>query len=445
MSLIIIRHFLHSVRWSAVEVVGYHLLLAAHHTILFRTVTPAFYGIVGTTFSLVYLIAFIADMGLEASLSAFLSRWTLNAQEARHFLIKSFVPTCVVWILACTCLVLFKYIAGSDVGELIGYIIILSGIEALRRPLKTMHQLIFQGHIVALTEVAMLVTYLMCVWGWYFLHQSITPAVIFIPFIVLAGISCAVLAYAFYGYYTTLPQYDTPDHAESGATIIKQRFFNALAQVSILPFSSNFLVPLFAYQFGAVYAGMLKLASNLVHNGATIITKVLNTSSRVGFAHAKNLSHESQVALFSLITAALYNSLYALLIFCIINHQMIFDWCNIHDQASALIVTLFFIILVTDTIALTYEKLFETKAQAGTLSIIYIIGCILALAIGMASEHISPVLTLLLLALVRVSTCALLAGLSLHMWRLAMSYTMQPAVFFATIIVSLAVKLISAR
>ena len=121
-----------------------------------------------------------------------------------------------------------------------------------------------------------------------------------------------------------------PEHAHSPVSwphmplrIAKTRLFAWSNQCISQLFSGNFLVPICALHFGLEQASLMKVITSISYWITLIGTKVFGITGSALLAHVKTRSAETQQRAFEFVSFLLTQSLYALLIFLLINGKKI--------------------------------------------------------------------------------------------------------------------------
>jgi hypothetical protein len=442
-SLTTYQKIIKSIRWNAIESIAYHFLLALHQIALFKVLSYEEYGHIGVAFSILYLAVWIGDLGFDAALSTFWFFWSQSKETVRSFLSTNSVPN-ILFFLCCTFgMALIPTIHGYTIS---GTLCTISSIalisEIIRRLCKTIMQLLFKNSAIATAELIFMAIYLSLVWGLYFNGITLTVITTLAPLAISSLISTAFCLISIQRWYTQLPHHASGqnDDTPTAMRIARFRFFSYGNAMGSLLFSSNFLVPLFAFKFGSAHAGLLKLASSVVHSITIVLQKTFGNACRALLAHARNVDDmsKSQQYIFITITGYLYQLLYGLLIFCAINHRFLVQASGAADTYAKLLLILFFIISLLDNFAITYEKLYEINERSDILCLFNGLGSLLLIVLVIPTAPlISPVTLLLIIALIRLSLLVLASGMTFMIYRVNPYQTIKPAFILGTIVISL--------
>jgi len=449
--IVIYQKFIRNLGWNACESIAYHFLLTLHQMALFKVLAYEEYGAIGTAFSLLYLSIWILDFGFDATLAPFWHTWSSTKKNVQRFVWYNSSASIggLLFLAALLTSGMPARLLHYKISAPLALIIMLAiGSEVLRRWCKTVLQLLFETQLMALAELIFMSIYLVTVWGIYFYGIPLTISTTLLPLAISSLASVGFCIFLFRRWYQELPENHPSDsvdeHDENNQSelpsawrVIRFRLFAYGNALSTLPFSSNFLVPLFAVTFGISAAGLLKLASSIVHNFTVVLQKTFGNTCRALLAHIRSEDDNQQEA-FLMVTHYLYQVLYALLIFCAINHRFIARISGAANTYAGTLLALFFTISFLDNFAITYEKLYEVNERSDILCLFNGLGSILlGCLLFFTSGFISPVTLLLLIALIRLSVLALTTCLTFALYRISPYKTMEPTVILCAIVTSL--------
>lgn len=419
--------------WNAGEAITYHLLLMLHQMCVFYVLTPSLFGVIGTAFSLLYLSVWLIDLGLESTLAPRFTHWSLSKSHARTFFLYNSIPNLVFFLITTTFLIWH-----TAQTALVITIAIAVLCEYFRRITKGILLLLFDNRFIAIAEAVFMLTYLSLVWTCYLITHTLTIYTTIIPLIISSALSSFLCAQSLNRWYLTLPTTTDNVQQPSFSAILRIRLFPYINTVGMLFFSSNFLVPLFATQFGTSHAGLLKLATTLVHSITIVLQRTFGNTCRAVLAHLKSIDTQAQQDIFMTISTYLYQALYALMIFCFINHRFVTRICGAADQHGIALLSLFFVINFLDNFIITLEKLYEMNERTEILSIFNGISIIILLCIALtATSWSSPITLLIVIALTRISIVALTIGFTCIFYRIAPHKAVQPTFILSAIATSL--------
>ncbi|PKN03852.1 hypothetical protein CVU75_00040 [Candidatus Dependentiae bacterium HGW-Dependentiae-1] len=282
--------FFKSIRWNFFDACVYQLILTGHYAALFYFTSPVFFGMMGTIFSLVFLLATLANAGLDGTLSAFFIRIVCSRDQMKQIIMRHLGFTLFLAFTLGTITLISSWFISHHLPPLSCTLaLILLGIlmcESIKKSLRMFLQLAFRAPIVAAIESATVICYVSWVWLGYYYGQSLTLMHLFLP--MFACWLCATLAYSFFviQLYKQLPQKTVaPTELIAQTLFIKSRFFNMLNQLVHQLFSSNFLVPFFAMRGGFAVAGQLKLICYISYGITSALQKIIGFSASAFFSN----------------------------------------------------------------------------------------------------------------------------------------------------------------
>ncbi len=435
----IYKEFWHSIKWNGLESVLYHGLLLMHQLALYNITSHAIYGLIGITFSYIFLSRTIINVGLDASLGAFWNTITTSRTTFRKIIgyniILNFIIAGMISVVA-TLVVIYQLPTFNHLN--IPLLCIVLGImlfESLKRTGKTIVQLQFLNHISALIETIGIILYICLVWNIYYINGSISLYTIFVPMFCISGLTLLFFMASIFSIYIQLPD-KANTVSFSYRRIIKSRLFNYSNELSNIFFSGNFLIPFFALHTSLAHIGTLKLITHISHEITSILRAIFGQASYAIFAHTKNMGINIKKKAFSFITHYMYQAVYVLLIFCIINYHK-FAYAQALNSQGLMIATIYFIITFSENFFMAYEKLFITEEKSYYLLAINglsFTGMYLILIYMPASNIL---ITLASVVIIRIISFALLSIISFYIWHIKPSIEVRPTFGLSALVFSL--------
>lgn len=428
-----------SMAWNTLEAVFYQGLLLAHQLLLFQCVGRSEYGLIGALFSFTYLVVTLINFGFDISLAPFFKTATKNKHNFKAIFFVQLIPEyfliATIFIIA----MIFKPYFPHDwaaryqlTNALIIGLMLLALFESTKKTFRAILHHAFLNHKTAFVEIATIVCYTAMVWGCYCMGSPLSLPVIFVPMIITSGFCCLALGWHTAQLYRRLP--DPLSHGTDERLpmafqlrILKNRFFNFLNQASHMIFSSNFLVPFFALQFGLQQASILKLVSTIVYCITIILQKVFGISSASMLSHIKESSLDNKRATFAIISNRLNQTLMAIAIFFILNFNTVISWsAAISNRQTWHLLYLFFIISFSENLFIAYEKFYITEEKADYLFIFNLIVMCLMGSMLYHAHSVAPLALLIAIIAIRILAFLGLSALSFYHWQLRPSYTVNP-------------------
>jgi len=437
--------FSKSLAWNTVESLLYNAIMMVHQWALFEHASLSMLGLIGTFFSCIYLAATAIDLGLEASLAPFFEIWSASKKSFRAFLVRQLLPNYLVGLIVMVGAYLVHRFSGSPFPVLAHLDLLTAACMALtiftestRKTLKTILQIAFQNKAHTILEVGMIIIYICIVWGGYLIGYPLDVPLIFGALCVASVAATMGTLFWVIKWYRTLPagHEDVPTY--SPMRILKSRFFGHLHRISTTVFSFNFIVPLFAYLFGMEYAGILKFVSNITHNITSIIYKIFGASGNALLAHTRYENRNNQQELFGQLTSKLNQTMYALIIFFIINHRLLLGMSKAPlNYLSIAFFALSFIMQLAESFGLSFEKLFLVYERAEILFAVSASAILSILMIAFFAPSLEPLPPLFIFTTIRTLDLAILHLIALFSWKIRAYWQVQIPYFIGSVLASL--------
>lgn len=430
--------FGYSAAWNMLESVWYQVMLFAHQCALYHILSATEYGKIGTLFSLIYLAIALFNFGLDSSISPFF----LHASKSKNDAWKSIILP-IILHLGTLLLIAVAGIGGAyylDVSSfsLDASLCILMGLifvsEALKKSLRTVLHCAFKNNLTTAIELITITGYIGIVWTLHFFGYVLGLYTLFVPMAITSLLSLSLLCITTYSWYCSLPH--SGESPSPTSRIIRHRVCAYGTQLSNIFFSANFLVPLFAWQFGVEYAAILKLISYFTYFIHTVIYKAFGISLQACFAALKQEPISVKGHFFARTTNYLYQLLYGIFIFFAINYQKIWLLKKIStDQSIVIVGYLFFIGTLIENFLVSYEQLYQIEEKTAYLSILNVINIMLLAGLVATHSISSPISFLLIFIALRLCTIASIAIGAFYLWRIRPEWQpkIKPAFCFITI------------
>jgi len=410
------RQFEYSIQWGLIESGVYHMLLFLHQISLFAFITPELYGIIGALFSLLYMSVVLSDLGLESTLPVFFPSGITSKNHVKSILFSQCIPGVILMvILAC---ITFWY--GSKYTMTDGYSLgIMSALcitEGAKKIGKKLLALLFFNKALAIIEMCALLWYIICVWSCIMSGVSIGLLQVFGPMLMSSVGSLIVILIILYRWYSTLEAVSTTCIVDS-RTLITQRFFNYITHLSHVFFSSNFLIPFFAVQFGAASAGGFKLISSLVSSLTIAFKKIFGGSAAALLAHMHHHDVPTKQHAFNvIIKRSWHGTLWCLAIFMIITTILTYSHSKAFTLFNYPMVFAYVVLTFSEYFFVAYEVFFITQRRSAALMIISLVSLILIAAGIYATQGSSPLILIIALCAARACTFTFMTTAWLYLW-----------------------------
>ena len=412
-------YFIRTIRWNAFDSLLTQGLLVAHHCAVRYYLGAEFHGEFGTALALMYSALVVINWGLDSSLSIVFSYIAKSQAHARTIFRQSIFPQIFIILLFGISLVL----AGKHTLYVIIAAILIT--ESIKKSCKVLLQLALHTQITALTEITGMVTYLMVVWSWYYTGNGMTLVSAFTALLCVSFLQLITLAVAVCSWYRLLPSVDIPEVTWTWR-IAKSRLFVGSNQVIAQFFSANFLVPFFALSCGFAYASFFKIVSSAALWVTLIGQKIFGVSGAAILARTKELSLETKRAIFIAMTHRLYQVLYILIIFVVINGTTLFvTQCSSYAPRALVIGLTMLILSFLESFFVLYDRWYIIEERAYFLLFFNILSCLLLYSIMHNFLCFSDIGIVISMIIVRAMAIISLTLFSFYYWRLRPSLRLE--------------------
>lgn len=424
------RTFAQALHWNTLECVIYQGLFLAHQIAFFSHASAPLYGLVGILFSLVYLMVYFGNCGLDASLAPFFHQSSADKHSFKAIVVPQLAVNALLYSAALSIIYIVKTlllpISISPLLYCILSLLVLS--ESTKKTIRTLLHLAFLNKTTTVIEILSISSYTGLVWLIYYLQGGFTVYTLFVPMLLVSCSVTTALALVLYRWYSSLPDAASVHTQVPLKRLLKSRLFTSVHTLGHIVFSSNFIVPLCAARFGLEHAGVLKFISTIAYTVAAIVHRIFGFSLDALFIRITNTNNNaSEKEAFSLATEKLHHVLYAVLLFLCINHHKII---GLRAQESSFLTTssafVFLILMLSEHLFTVYEKFYISKERADVLVFLHSIVTASAYMIITFTQWSSLTYMLSVIVVIRLAACALLAALSFYQWRIVPSFRLNP-------------------
>lgn len=353
----IYQFFSYSAFWNTVESISYQSILVLHQYALYQILPKNIYSSISICFSLIYLGISVCNFGLDNCIGPFF--WHISETQSnallffKRLLLNHLYILLIISIVSIPCM---YYFLRSDIT--ISMLIIMAFLFIAESIKKTMRILLHCALINRRTtyiELTALLSYVFIIWMLYYHNYTLNNIAIFVPMTLISWISLLGLGYVMYEWYKQLPISHISSPAKVHTEIAHYRMQSYTTQLSRIAFSSNFLIPLFAWHCGIEYVGILKLVSYVSYFIYTVMYKIFGEAlqSCLALWHTIN-THEEQKDFFNTINHYMY-SLLSGTIFII---YILAQYFNMLDTIKT-IGCLFFLCMFIENFIISYEKMYQ--------------------------------------------------------------------------------------
>lgn len=350
--------------YTTVETVCYQSMLALYQMYLYYALGTEQYGIIGICFSIIYVGAQYANMGLDVTLAPM-----LYAYKTKYAYIRSITHQIALQtLLGLIFVILFSvipfeptYITQKQL--IFCFLIALS--ENAKKTLKTvLHLLLFHYHIACI-ETGYIIMYLSSIGVMMLLGWHLSFGVIMIPIFLLNLLAIGLYSIIMYYHWTNLPKEQDCIPKNTWYKHADLRIKGWIYQIVRSFYSPNFLVFFIAAYYTIEAAGMAKLISSLYTAINSMSRYIIVTSSSVLFSHTKKDIQETKSALQ---TAQRYTFLFSIGITC-----SIILITGILTSSNIILCILLLALLLSEQLSIMYESLLIVQEKILFLTACYIV------------------------------------------------------------------------
>lgn len=368
----IVKKFQYQAAWNLTGSIAYEFLRIGHNALLAYIFTQKEFGLIGSIFSLLFLIVRLSDAGATNALLPFFGYLEQSRKHFSFFVIKNVLRSFFISIPLITGAVVMVAMNHSQNHSHAYYfstlpkvlIIILPCIvitETLRTFLRQFLHLAGLSKEAVSIDLGLFILYISCTWPiLYFYKSAQTISLVFASFFIDSLIGLLGFIFLSIRYYKKLqPNAITVDPKQDCKSITAVRGYAWLLRTSKEALSSNSLTPLFAATVGLAQAGLFYFAATLVTGLYAIMRSIIGYAGGAFFISARKNALPTNQA-FKIISEKLSMIFAALIIFFAASYQDI----KLLTQATApsskfmLFFILYFSIVVIEFTLFLYEQQF---------------------------------------------------------------------------------------
>ena len=438
----ITQKFTSSFRWNIAGSVAYEVLKVLHQTFLLYVVNAPTYGLIGSVFSIIYLIIYLTKLGVGDTLAPFLNIFIKSKQNFKHLFIKTYVLPQLLFF-ACAAVITTYFYSKSFFNNpdapfllLIPLTITFEGMRIfLRRFLHT----VFLSKATVIVETLLAIFFYSAVWiPHLFLGWKMTTNLVFTPYLLDSAIAIIIFIFMVTKFYKTLPNKALCYPKNFWPRIFKARFFNYSTQVSKNFFTGNFLTPFFASQFGLTQAGIFNLANHIAEAIKSVMKVTILFSGNALLAKIKTATIQTKRQAFNMLGEKLNIIMYPMIIFLAINYKPLLRLKIATDiTGAALLLTLTFLIITfMEHFFLIYEQFYIVEEQAHKLFVFKILEFALFYALIISDSLSSPLVALLGILILRTLTFSIIATNAYTIWKIKPNFKIKFKYLISYVVIS---------
>ncbi len=439
------KHFEASFHWNLWWSILYEVLRIAHNIFLAKQVSQTTYGLIGTIFASMYLMAKCADMGTAYSIAPFFSSISTDKKSFKKFILNySLLPlSCSLaggFLLAFTLTTKINLIPSSLIPIIIGIIIL----ETFRSFFRQLLHIAFKSRSIVIVEFILFITYLIGVWGSHlWLGIPLDTMLIFSLFLIDSTLAVMFLVYKTYTIYQTLPT-DGKECQPSCIRIFRLRFSNFFVRMSNNLSTTNILTPLFAVKFGLKSAGIFYLISTIAMAMQAIIKAAIGHPGNALLARVKDQPLLIKQEAFTLLSTRFLMVIFGIMIGAGILCHYIQSIHSIgsHDPTTILLIGGYILITLSDLFITLYEYFYVLEESMAFLCSLRFIEILLFYMIGLYYQ-LPPLVTLVGIFSIRGITLICMILYAYLSWKLVLKLSNPVKYLGGCVITLLLIKSLS--
>jgi len=429
-------------RWSFLGSIIFESTHIIHNSLMFYILGSSYYGLLGSLFSIIYLIINIVDFGFEDSFSTFLHSITQNKQTFKKVFPLYVLPQ--IFFLGLGSIVAFyfyKTIFFHSYQQLAApfffFLIISEGIRIFFR--RFLHNIFFNKATVIAEQVLAFVYYATVWTSYYFLSQPLTIKLIFIPYLINSLFAIIIFIGMIIRFYKTLSDTDLASPKNLWRRILKARYYNYLINIEKFLISGNFLVPFFATMFGLRQAGLFKIATIVAHSIKALVKSAIHFSGAALLASLKTKSVSVKKEAFYALSGKLNHIIIFVALFLTVNYNLfsLFHSISPYLQSAWQYAFIFIGITLIHQLFVVYEQFYIIEEFANKLFIIKSIEFILFYLLIISNKHITPLMALVNIGLIQILCFTILATHAYACWKIKPYFKVKLSFVSTTLALSL--------
>jgi len=430
-------------RWSFSGSIFFEASHLLHNFALFSFLGTSAYGLIGSLFSIIYLVIHITDLGFETSFAPFIGVATQNKKSFRRLFPLYVLPQIIFLSLGFLFVYFLFPVFFNQSSQLPSPILFFSLVicEGLRIFFRRFLHNIFFSRVTVIVELILAIAYYAAVWIPHLVFgHPLTAKLIFTPFLFNSLFATFIFIATILRFYRTLPCNNLGFSSGLFVRIFRARYFNYFIGIEAFLISGNFLVPFFAISFGLAQAGLFKIASVISHSIRALIKSAIHFPGNALLATIKTQPLKTKLRAFYSLSTKLNQIIFFIFTFLLINHSLIHSSSS---KAAWFYALIFVGITLVHQLFVVYEQFYVIEEFASKLFMIKSIEFILFYILIFANKLLTPATTLIYIAIIQFFSFALLAFHAYRRWKIKPHFTVGRSFAAFTIAISLFFYLIT--
>ncbi len=417
------KKFQAACRWIVFGSVIFESCKVIHNFFLIQYLnSTAFYGVIGSLFSMVYLTARIIDLGATNSIPPYWHQFTKSKQNFTKLLFNYFFIPSIPLALIAPFVTLYVFDTKFPNTNLFLFMLpALIVLEAIRSFFRLFLHVAGKTSKVVGFELFAFFFFLCLIWApLLVLKMEPTLNMLFVPFLIDTVISLIFMSSLVYGVYKKLPDAPSTIQPSIWKKLSQIRLLNLLLRSGRDIFTDSLLTPLFAIKCGLAQAGLFYFASQLARLLREILKGPLIYSGNALLAELKEGSIHHKKAAFAELSLKLMTILTPIIVFLFVNYHALILIAK-SNSATGLTINftlLFLLITLSESLFIMYEQFYIIEEATSKLFLFKIIDFALFYILIFSQETLQPIPALMAIVGIRALSFVLIAVNAYFTWRI---------------------------
>ncbi len=418
-------------RWNFLGSILYECIKTIHQIGLLLFLTKSVYGLIGSTFSLIYFATKVADSGATQTLPPFYYVLMKNKKNFIELIGKYFIgPQILIGIIVSyltTCFYQQHLLPSPYQISFIIVIPMLIMLETTRGFLRCFLHFSCKSRLVVCIESCSFTLYVMSIWiGFWCGLWPITLSVILLFHLIESTVIVLFFIVCTQAIYKKLdqPTEELKLPPKTGTRFWHARIFNYILRLSRELFTSHFITPLFAFKFGFNEVGLFYFVGAIMTSLQSIIKVSLGYSANMLFANIKNDTVAIKKKVFIVLSEKIVKIIIPIIILFGVLSKGVIKFYQTHSMfpSSVVLLFIFSIIVITEFFVILYEQFYIVEEASQKLFLLKIVEYISYYLFIIAYQSSSLIESLVRISLLRIISLTFMAYNAHSTWRIKPSF-----------------------
>jgi len=417
------KKFQHACRWIVCGSILFESAKVFHNYFLIRYLNnQAYFGIIGSLFSMIYLTARIIDLGAANSTPPYFAQFSKSKQNFKKLLFFYFFLPSIPFAIIAPFITLHVFTTKFPHTHLFLFMIpMLIVLEAIRSFFRLFLHLTGKTAKVVGFELFAVSVFFSLIWGPLLIFK-VKPTLnqLFLPFLVDTIISVIYMSILVYQFYKTLPDDQSTIRITMWKKLSQIRGLNFMLRAGRDIFTSNLLTPLFAVKCGLPQAGLFYFANQLARLLQEVLKGPLIYPGNALLASLKEGPMHHKKAAFAELTLKLSALLAPIVIYLLINYRALARLAKDNSATGLTINFTLLLLLITtsESCFIVYEQFYIIEEATAKLFIFKLIDFSLFYILIFSQTTLQPISALTSIIAIRALSFTLIAINAYFTWRI---------------------------